>query len=155
MKRVLAGVAIAVSVLVLIQFVPYGRDHTNPPVQQEPFWNVSDTRMLVKRACFDCHSNETVWPWYANIAPVSWLVQRDVDEGRRALNFSEWNHPQEEMNAAITTVEKREMPPRSYLALHPGARLQPSQREALIRGLAATIDFPNVGLLTGIKPPTL
>ena len=139
MKRVLVGVVIAIGVLVLAQFVPYGRGHTNPPVQQEPAWNVSETRALAKRACFDCHSNETIWPWYSNVAPVSWLVQRDVDEGRRALNLSEWNRPQKEANDAAKTVEKGEMPPRFYVAVHPEARLEASQREALIRGLQATV----------------
>ena len=80
------GVALIV-VLVAIQLVPYGRRHTNPPVTQEPGWDQPRTRALVARACFDCHSNETAWPWYAHMAPLSWLVQRDVDEGRRALNY--------------------------------------------------------------------
>jgi hypothetical protein len=74
---------------VLIQFVPYGHDHTNPPVMQEPQWDTMQTRPLAKRACFDCHSNETVWPWYSNIAPASWLIYRDVAEGREHFNFSE------------------------------------------------------------------
>lgn len=72
-----------------IQAVLYGRQHSNPPVVAEPKWDAPQTRSLAARACFDCHSNETVWPWYSNFAPISWLVQRDVDEGRRALNFSE------------------------------------------------------------------
>ncbi len=75
----------------LLQLVPYGRNHTNPPVAAEPAWASAQTRALAVRACFDCHSNETTWPWYSNVAPVSWLIQRDVDEGRRRLNFSEWN----------------------------------------------------------------
>ncbi len=69
------------SVLVLIQVVPYGRDHANPPVRAEPAWNSARTRELAVRACFDCHSNETIWPWYSNLAPASWLVQRDVKKG--------------------------------------------------------------------------
>ena len=71
----------------LIQLVPYGRNHQNPPVVQEPTWADADTRVIAQRACFDCHSNETMWPWYTNIAPFSWLVQRDVEEGRSKLNF--------------------------------------------------------------------
>src|SRR5512134_2904759 len=79
-----------------LQLVPYGRNHTNPPVQSAPQWDSPHTREWFARACADCHSNETVWPWYSNIAPISWLVQRDVDEGRRALNYSEWNRGQKE-----------------------------------------------------------
>ena len=74
----------------LIQLVPYGRDHTNPPVTSEPAWDSPQTKALAQKACFDCHSNETVWPWYSSIAPGSWLIYRDVVEGRGNLNFSEW-----------------------------------------------------------------
>ena len=72
--------------LAAAQLVPYGRDHDNPPVVAEPAWGSPATRELARRACFDCHSNETQWPWYSNIAPLSWLIQRDVDEGRDELN---------------------------------------------------------------------
>ena len=75
-KIILIVVIVAVGGFLLIQLVPFGRDHTNPPVVQEPKWDSPATRELAKRACFDCHSNETVWPWYSNIAPVSWLVAR-------------------------------------------------------------------------------
>jgi hypothetical protein len=140
MKRAVTGV-IAMGVLILAQLVPYGRSHPNPPIQQEPPWNLAETRVLSQRACFDCHSNETKWPWYSNVAPVSWLIQRDVDEGR--LNLSEWNRPQKEGNEAARTVEKGEMPPRSYVVVHPEARLELSQRDVLIRGLQATVAAAN------------
>ena len=93
--RFILGWAIELVLLaVLIQLIPYGHDHSNPPVMEEPTWDSPQTRAIVKRACFDCHSNETVWPWYSNIAPASWLVYRDVSEGREHLNFSEWDlHP--------------------------------------------------------------
>ena len=84
------GLISLVGLTVAIQAVPYGRAHDNPPVRSEPQWDSPVTRDLVVRACFDCHSNETIWPWYANIAPISWLTTRDVDEGRDELNFSEW-----------------------------------------------------------------
>ncbi len=79
--------------LLAIQLVPYGRDHGNPPVTGEPTWDAPETRTLAKQACFDCHSNETEWPAYASIAPAPWLVQRDVNQGRAVLNFSEWPRP--------------------------------------------------------------
>jgi len=75
---------------ILIQAVPFGHSHTNPAVTKEPGWDSSDTASLFHRACYDCHSNQTTWPWYSNLAPVSWLVQRDVNEGRRHLNFTQW-----------------------------------------------------------------
>jgi hypothetical protein len=61
----------------------YGRDHSNPPVRIEPRWDRARTRELAVRACFDCHSNQTRWPWYSHVAPISWLVQHDVEEGAR------------------------------------------------------------------------
>jgi hypothetical protein len=62
---------VGVVVFVAIQLVPYGRDHTNPPVTAEPRWDSPQTRTLAVSACFDCHSNETAWPWYTNVAPFS------------------------------------------------------------------------------------
>jgi len=110
-----------------IQAVPYGRQHTNPPVVAEPNWDDPQTRALTARACFDCHSNETVWPWYSNVAPISWLVQRDVDEGRRTLNFSEWNRAQKEARESAKTVREGEMPPWIYSIRSSEARLSPTQ----------------------------
>lgn len=131
---------VAVGVLLLAaQLVPYGRNHTNPPVQQEPAWDTARTRQLAVRACFDCHSNQTVWPWYTNVAPASWLVQRDVDRGRRELNFSDWNRRQEEADEAASEVRRGTMPPPFYLPLHPEAQLTPAERDALIQGLEATL----------------
>ena len=93
-RTIFLGLGIVVVMGLLIQVIPYGHDHTNPPVVNEPNWDSPQTREITKRACFDCHSNETVWPWYSNIAPVSWLVYRDVSDGREHLNFSEWDmHP--------------------------------------------------------------
>ena len=132
-KWILLGL---IGILVLIQAVPYGRDHTNPPVVMEPAWDSPRTRALTVRACFDCHSNQTVWPWYSNIAPISWLTQRDVKGGRRELNFSEWNRPQKEAQESADTVRKGSMPPWYY----PWGRLSSSsERQALIRGLELTV----------------
>jgi hypothetical protein len=107
-------------------------------VVQEPAWSSPRTRELAKRACFNCHSNETTWPGYSNVAPMSWVLQRDVEMGRTVLNFSEWNRPQELSNEAAATVLRREMPPRSYKLMHPGARLTDREIEELARGLDAT-----------------
>ena len=133
-KRGLLGLLI---LFIIIQFIPYGRDHTNPAVVAEPAWDSAVTRDLAVRACFDCHSNETEWAWYSNIAPVSWLVQQHVDEGREELNFSEWHLPQEADEAA-ETVREGSMPTRDYLLLHPEARLSDEELMMLIDGLVAT-----------------
>lgn len=124
-----------VLVFILIQGVPYGKDHTNPPVRAEPAWDSPRTRELAARACFDCHSNETVWPWYSNLAPVSWLVQRDVKKGRRELNFSEWDKSQKEARESAKEVRKGKMPPWYY----PWGWLSSAERKELIRGLEATL----------------
>ncbi|HET9620152.1 MAG TPA: heme-binding domain-containing protein, partial [Kofleriaceae bacterium] len=71
------------------QIIPYGRTHDNPPTIQEPSWDSPRTRELAVRACFDCHSNQSRWPWYSNLAPFSWGLMFDVDTARTVLNFSE------------------------------------------------------------------
>lgn len=138
MRRFFIGfiATIAVGALV-IQFVPYGRAHENPPVIAELAWDSVETRSLVMSACFDCHSNETEWPWYANVAPFSWLVQGDLDEGRAVLNFSEWG-PGQEADEVVEVVQEGETPPFSYGLTHPGSRLSDAYRTTLIEGLRAT-----------------
>lgn len=139
-KSLLIVVSLVVLGLVLVaQVVPYGRNHSNPPIIAEPSWNTSTTRALADRACFDCHSNETRWPWYSHVAPMSWLVQDHVDEGRSVLNFSEWNRGNSEADEAAEAVREGEMPPRSYLLLHPEARLTDAEREQLARGFDASL----------------
>ena len=115
-KIIIWGAVAIVALLLVIQLIPFGRQHTNPPITQEPPWDSPQTRELVSQACFDCHSNETKWPWYSNIAPASWLVQRDVNEGRSEMNFSEWDRSgRGEPDEAVGLVASGEMPPGSYL----------------------------------------
>lgn len=143
LKKILIGIILGVALIfVAVQFVPYGHAHTNPPVTGEPQWDTPQTRELAKRACFDCHSNETVWPWYSNIAPASWLIQQDVDEGRSRLNFSEWNLPQRETRGAARQIQRGAMPPPQYLLLHPSANLSADEKQALIQGLNASLVQP-------------
>ncbi len=138
-RLLLYGGIAAAGLFVLIQAVPYGRDHSNPPVTQEPNWDSQATRDLTQRACFDCHSNETNWRWYSNIAPISWLVQMDVDGGREALNFSEWDQSQDaELDEVVETIREGSMPPWTYTPVHPSARLSATEKDALVRGLTAT-----------------
>jgi len=134
------GLALLALVLLfgLIQLVPYSHNHTNPPVQKEPPWDSLQTQELASRACYDCHSNESTWPWYSNVAPVSWLIQHDVEEGRHALNLSEWGLHEVEADEVPESVHRGDMPPWYYVVLHPQARLSQTEQEALIQGMLAT-----------------
>ncbi|MDA8428704.1 MAG: heme-binding domain-containing protein [Geobacteraceae bacterium] len=139
--RLLLTVAAGFFVLLTIQIVPYGRNWTNPPLIREPSWDSTATRAIVKRACFDCHSNETIWPWYSRIAPVSWLVRHDVDEGRKELNFSDWQNGArdgERINKLLKEITTGEMPPFAFRLVHPEARLSDAELRQLIAGLSAT-----------------
>ncbi len=128
-----------VPLVVIVQLLPFGRDHVNPATRTEPQWDSPQTRDLAVRACFDCHSNETAWPWYSNVAPVSWLIQRDVSSGRRHLNFSEWNRPQRETRGAGKQVQEGEMPPFYYVLMHPEASLSAAEKALLAGGIQKTL----------------
>jgi hypothetical protein len=138
-RIVLFGAVGLIALFLLAQAVPYGRDHSNPPVAKEPAWDSTRTRALAERACFDCHSNLTRWPWYSNVAPESWLIRRDVSEGRSVLNFSEWNRPQEVDVAEISEAVDGGMPPWYYALLHAKSRLSQAEKEQLIAGLRRTL----------------
>lgn len=98
---------------------------------QEPTWDSPATRELARAACFDCHSNETRWPIYSHVAPSSWLVQNDVDAGRRHLNFSEWHREQRHAKDAAEQVRTGEMPLSYYGWMHSAARLSTADRDRL------------------------
>lgn len=141
-KQILFGTLFSVLAgLVLIQIIPVG-SRENPPVVIEPNWDSLETRALARRACFDCHSNETVWPWYSYVAPISWMVVKDVNEGRRVFNFSEWTPEQQQASAPEETVElvsKNLMPLPYYIILHPEADFTPLEKGQLLNGLIATL----------------
>ena len=123
--------------LIGIQFIKV--DKTNPPVAGE-IVAPEQVKNIFKTACYDCHSNETKWPWYSNIAPVSWLIEDDVVEGRKHLNFSEWekyndkkkSRKQEEIWEQIS---EDEMPLKIYTYLHPKSILDLNQK-AIIKNWA-------------------
>ncbi len=125
-------------VILILQFIPYGRDHTNPPVKAEPFWSTAQTHDLFVKACGDCHSNQTVWPWYSNIAPVSWLIQSDVTEARSKFNVSEWGRAKNKGDEAADELKEDEMPPLIYTLMHSEARLSDQDKAALVKGLENT-----------------
>jgi hypothetical protein len=133
-RRVLKWAALAFCVaFIAIQLVPVNR--TNPSVQSD-FRGSTEVVSVLRRACYDCHSNETTWPWYSRIAPVSWVIARDVHAGRAALNFSTWNQlsadkQAESIRESWKEVAEGEMPTWFYLALHPEARLSPADQSVL------------------------
>ena len=134
MKRIARWTAVVLLALFgVAQLVPVER--TNPTVDGE-ITAPAEVHSILQRACYDCHSNETVWPWYSRIAPPSWLIAQDVREGRAALNFSSWNRlsAKEQSEAALATYEEvveGEMPPSLYLSPHPEARLSQEDRAIL------------------------
>lgn len=145
-RTVRIALLVIVAGFVAIQFIPYGRNHTNPPVTKEPAWDSPQTRALAVTACFDCHSNQTNWYWYTNIAPFSWLVQRDVDQARATLNFSEWDRPQDGAGDVFGVIADGSMPPWYYWIVHPKARLSSSEKQQLSGGLRATFqNSPPIG----------
>jgi len=143
LKYVGAGLAVVVGIFLLMQLVPYGRTHSNPPTIVEPAWDSPRTRELAVRACFDCHSNQTRWPWYANLAPFSWAVQLDVEAARSVINFSGWNRRYALSGYAGRRTSSGMMPPYKYRMAHPEADLTPEERRELALGLDATLGTPD------------
>jgi hypothetical protein len=122
-----------IAALTIIQIVPV--KISNPPVETE-IPAPEQIRAILHRACYDCHSNETVWPWYSNIAPISWLVTNDVREGRGEINFSTWNRygpekQSEKLRKAWEEIKGDKMPPLQYRLIHPEARLTAEDKSVL------------------------
>lgn len=144
-RRRIPRLAIAALVLVvlfgLLQLAPLGRIH-NRPAAAEPAWDSAKTRTLAVAACFDCHSDQTSNHWYLHVAPISWWTANHVDEGRAALNFSEWDPANHRSGQRVAeTVIRGNMPPAYYtwFGLHKNAHLSNADRQALVQGLQATI----------------
>ncbi|MCL4239131.1 MAG: heme-binding domain-containing protein [Anaerolineae bacterium] len=151
MRTLVINAALLLVFVVAIQAIPIPRE--NPPVQREPQWDSPQTRELAAGACFDCHSNETAWPWYARVAPSAWVVWYDVTEGRQALNFSEWEYhagdefadpddpfaPKPLSERIAQAIRDGSMPPGTYRLAHAAARLSDAEKEALIAGLVRTV----------------
>ena len=123
-----------VVLLVAMQFVPVER--TNPAVESDvPV--AAELKAILRRACYDCHSNETRWLWYSRIAPVSFLIANDVKEGRREVNFSVWNQYTENRRARklkeiVEQLEGNKMPQWYYVLVHPEAKLSAGDKEMII-----------------------
>jgi hypothetical protein len=142
LKALAVGLAWTIAVFGLMQLIPYGRTHSNPPTTKEPAWNSPRTRELAVRACFDCHSNETRWPWYADVAPLSWVVQRDVEAAREVVNFSTWNLTYDLAPYSGQSLLFGNMPPTKYRLAHPEADLTHQETLELARGLDVTLNAP-------------
>lgn len=132
-RWLVATLAMCVVVLVGLQLVPV--DRHNPPAEVQ-IDAPPQVMAILKRSCFDCHSNQTHWPWYGKVAPASWLVAHDVHEGRQVLNFSTWNRytPREQsalIRASVDQVEQGEMPLWFYLPLHGDAKLSEADKATL------------------------
>lgn len=138
---VLGSVAVAsIAVALAIQAVPYGRAHSNPPVTGEPAWATAETRDLMVRACYGCHSNEVEYPAYASIAPISWAIESHVAEGRSEVNYSEFATDPGGADESVEVILDGSMPPAYFtrFGLHPEARLTAAERDILVAGLRAT-----------------
>ncbi|MBI4518966.1 MAG: heme-binding domain-containing protein [Deltaproteobacteria bacterium] len=129
-----------IAALALLAFLIGGRairiERTNPPVEGE-IEAPPEIKAALRRACYDCHSNETVWPWYSDLAPISWLLAHDVSEGREELNFSSWGKYADKRKAkklkeSAEEIAEGEMPPWYYEVMHPSASLSTTERNALI-----------------------
>ena len=132
--------AATLGTMVAIQAIPYGRAHSNPPITGEPEWATPRTRELMVRACFGCHSNEVKYPAYASVAPISWVVETHVAEGREKVNYSEFDSRQRDADETIEVIEEGSMPPGYYTQFgrHPEAKLTTAEIAELIAGLKAT-----------------
>ena len=132
--------AATLGTMVVIQAIPYGRSHSNPPITGEPLWATPRTRELMVRACFGCHSNEVKYPSYAGVAPISWVVQSHIDEGRQKVNYSEFDQRQRGADETLEVIVEGSMPPFYYTMFgrHPEAKLTESELQTLIAGIKAT-----------------
>lgn len=133
-------ILLLVIVLVIIQFIPI--DRTNPGITYDIPTSPA-VKSVLKKACYDCHSNETVWPWYSKVAPISWFVVQDIKLGREELNYSEWDRYDSEekiefIRESWEEVAENEMPLWFYIQMHPEARLTSEDRTVLRNWAAQT-----------------
>ena len=143
-------VGAAIVFLLVIQLVPYGHDHTNPPVAKAAVYKDPRAAQMVTDSCGDCHSNLTKYPWYSNVAPMSWLLANHISEGRSKLNFSEWNKPQPPVEDLTEKINSGEMPGWQYELMHSNAKLSDADKKILIAGLVQMYrDTPPAGIKSG------
>jgi hypothetical protein len=130
----------AVAVFALLQFVPYGWSHPNPPVVRDAPWPNAEAERVARESCYACHSNETDWPAYSYVAPMSWLVRSDVEVARDEFNFSDWDEDGKDADDAIEMIEDGEMPLDRYTMIHRSAALTNEEARTLLDALAQMDD---------------
>lgn len=139
-----AAVAIAGLSFLTLQIVPFfPAGHSNPQVIREPNWDSAATRDLTMRACGDCHSYQTEWPWFSYVAPTSWVVSNHVWKARHGMNFNNWDVTSGKPRSpdqVEESIREGRMPPSAYLLTHPQARLTDAETEQLIAGLRRTME---------------
>ena len=137
MKKILA---ILGAILILIQFLPVNLPETSADNPEDLFKTTQvpeNIAHMLKTSCYDCHSNETVYPWYSSFVPVSYLIIRDIREGRKKLNFSEWNKLSKVKKAKALDeisdeISEGEMPMKIYTVIHGGTSLSEKQKEVIL-----------------------
>ena len=140
MKRILKWTGITLVVLLVVsQAVRPAK--TNPPIDESRTIQAHaevtpEVFAILERSCYDCHSNKTIWPWYSQVAPVSWLLVSDVNDGRKDLSFSGWarydaKRAARKLQEICEQIEKGEMPLKSYVLIHPAAKLSDSDKKIL------------------------
>jgi hypothetical protein len=134
-RPALAVLGVLVGAFVLMQLVPYGWTHSNPPVTSAAPWPNAEAEAIARQSCYDCHSNETDWPAYSYVAPMSWLVRSDVDAGRSEMNFSEWDPQDNKADDAIEEIEEGSMPLDKYTRIHGDAELTDEEKATLSAAL--------------------
>jgi hypothetical protein len=141
-KRILIGLVL---LFAFLQIVPVTRD--NPPEPEPIRWNSPRTQALAERACMDCHSHQTQWPWYSYVAPISFAIRRNVVEGRETMNLSDLSttssRGREKLAKEISkVVNEGSMPEPMYLPLHPEAALTDAEKIELVKGLSESLGMP-------------
>jgi hypothetical protein len=140
----MAALALVAAALVAVQFIPVKR--MNPPAEGT-LVAPPKIEATLRRACYDWHSNETQWPWYSRLAPLSWLIVRDVNLGRKEIDLSEWGsyYPatqRRKLEWMGRALREEKMPPWSYRLMHPGARLSDADQAALQQWIESALATP-------------
>lgn len=132
---------VLVAIFIIIQFIPYGKP-SNQPLAGKDLFEVTelpqDVGIILKNACYDCHSQKVKFPWYSNVAPVSWLVTRDIKEGRENLDFSKWRDVSKKdklkaLDKIGEEVSEENMPMKIYTIMHAEARLTKAERDIVVK----------------------
>ena len=130
---------IIISILIILQLIPnklpenQGVTNNDLIIAEQP---PDEVKLILKKACYDCHSNQSVYPWYSYVAPASWLIAKDVREGREELNLSDWADQSKRrkikiMNEMAEEIEKEKMPLDIYVVVHRDAILTEEEIETI------------------------